>query len=72
MLQGQALKELLQQLAAAAEAASSSAELQPVMADVVFARQVQSGWTSEAQQLVKKAHTAVLLRGVKLKGGGAV
>jgi hypothetical protein len=42
------------------------------MADVVFARQVQSGWTSEAQQLVKKAHTAALLRGVQLKGGGAV
>jgi hypothetical protein len=68
-MQGGALKELLQQLAVDAQQAKSSDALKSVIADVKFAQQVQTGWTSEAQKLVKAAHSAVVLRGVQLKHG---
>jgi hypothetical protein len=68
-LQGETLKEILQQLAEAARQAKSPGDLERVKADVKFAQQVQMGWKSEARQLVQAALTAVLLRGVQLQAG---
>jgi hypothetical protein len=68
-LQGEALKEILQQVTEAARQAKSPGDLELVKADVKFAQQVQMGWKSEARQLVQAAHAAVLLRAVQLQTG---